>query len=189
MVAERVISDMEEFSNKKPPAPLLISFDAEEVRKQAAASTQRFEEGKPLSILDGIFVSIKDDIDCYPHPSKGATTWFHEVRPVKKDAVSVSRLRSCGVIFVGKANMHELGLGTAGNNPNYGFTNCKLRSMAIMDSSVLGSDSSTTNYPGMVPPGPDLPSAAVDDDVVNDENTEKKNIQFWIVFNKKCLVQ
>lgn len=36
---------MEEFSSKKPAAPLLISFDAEEVRKQAAASTQRFEEG------------------------------------------------------------------------------------------------------------------------------------------------
>ncbi|KAI8554705.1 hypothetical protein RHMOL_Rhmol05G0119000 [Rhododendron molle] len=122
MVAERFISAMEEFSSKKPPAPLLISFDAEEVRKQAAASTQRFEEGNPLSILDGIFVAIKDDIDCYPHPSKGATTWYHEVRPVKKDAVSVSRLRGCGVIFVGKANMHELGLGTTGNNSNYGTT-------------------------------------------------------------------
>ncbi|KAG5548329.1 hypothetical protein RHGRI_013884 [Rhododendron griersonianum] len=82
---------MEEFSSKEPPTPLLISFDAEEVRKQAAASTQRFEEGNSLSILDGIFVAIKDDIDCYPHPSKGGTTWFHEVRPVKKDAVSVSR--------------------------------------------------------------------------------------------------
>ncbi|XP_057495987.1 fatty acid amide hydrolase [Actinidia eriantha] len=122
MVAERVISSIEELSNQNPPAPLLISFDAAEVRKQAAASTQRFEEGNPLSILDGIFVAIKDDIDCYPHPSKGATTWFHEVRPVKKDAVSVSRLRICGVIFVGKANMHELGLGTTGNNPNYGTT-------------------------------------------------------------------
>ncbi|XP_057465407.1 fatty acid amide hydrolase-like isoform X2 [Actinidia eriantha] len=122
MVAECIISAMEEISNKEPPTPLLISFDAEEVRKQAAASTQRFEEGNPLSILDGIFMAIKDDIDCYPHPSKGATTWFHEVRPVKKDAVCVSRLRRCGVIFVGKANMHELGLGTTGNNPNYGTT-------------------------------------------------------------------
>lgn len=27
--------------------------------------------GNPISILDGIFVAIKDDIDCYPHPSKG----------------------------------------------------------------------------------------------------------------------
>ncbi|XP_057976848.1 fatty acid amide hydrolase [Malania oleifera] len=122
MVAERIISVMEEFSNKNPPAPLLISFNAEEVRKQAVASTQRFEEGNPLSILDGIFMAIKDDIDCYPHPSNGATTWYHEVRPVKKDAVCVSKLRSCGVIFVGKANMHELGMGTTGNNPNYGTT-------------------------------------------------------------------
>lgn len=50
----------------------------------------------------------------------GGSTWLHEVRAVKKDAVSVSRLRSCGVIFLGKANMHEFGMGTTGNNPNYG---------------------------------------------------------------------
>ncbi|CAL5404699.1 unnamed protein product [Camellia sinensis] len=98
----------------------IVPQTSKEVRKQAAASTQRFEEGNPLSILNGIFMAIKDDIDCYPHPSKGATTWFHEVRPVRKDAVCVSRLRKCGVIFVGKANMHELGMGTTGNNPNYG---------------------------------------------------------------------
>ncbi|KAF7834683.1 fatty acid amide hydrolase [Senna tora] len=34
------------------------------------------------------FMAIKDDIDCYPHPSKGATTWMHEICTVKKDAVS-----------------------------------------------------------------------------------------------------
>ncbi|KAL5541242.1 hypothetical protein UlMin_042715 [Ulmus minor] len=122
MVAEHIIPVIEEFSRKRPPTPLLISFDAEELRKQAAASTKRFEEGNPLSILDGIFMAIKDDIDCYPHPSKGGTTWMHEVRSVNEDAVCVSKLRSCGVIFVGKANMHELGMGTTGNNPNYGTT-------------------------------------------------------------------
>ncbi|XVE93568.1 hypothetical protein REPUB_Repub01dG0206000 [Reevesia pubescens] len=122
MVAEEIISVIEGCNYHKPPTPLLVSFDAEELRKQAAASTQRFEEGNPLSILDGIFMAIKDDIDCYPHPSKGATTWKHEVRSVEKDAVCVSRLRSCGVILIGKANMHELGMGTTGNNPNYGTT-------------------------------------------------------------------
>ncbi|KAK6945877.1 Amidase signature domain [Dillenia turbinata] len=122
IVAERFISAIEEIHSKMPPTPLLVSFDADELMKQAVASTRRFEEGNPLSILDGIFVAIKDDIDCFPHPSKGATTWLHEVRPVEKDAICVSRLRKCGVIFVGKANMHELGLGTSGNNPNHGTT-------------------------------------------------------------------
>ncbi|KAK9286998.1 hypothetical protein L1049_015406 [Liquidambar formosana] len=122
MVAEHIIPAIEEFSSRNPPTPLLISFDAVDVKKQAEASTKRFMEGNPLSILDGIFMAIKDDIDCYPHPSKGATTWLHEFRSVKQDAVSVSRLRSCGVILIGKANMHELGLGTTGNNSNYGTT-------------------------------------------------------------------
>ncbi|KAK9097041.1 hypothetical protein Sjap_022538 [Stephania japonica] len=120
VVAECIISELDEFNNKNPTMPFLISFHADDVRNQAAASTQRFQEGRPLSILDGIFMCVKDDIDCYPHPTKGATTWFHKVRPVKEDAVCVSRLRSCGVILLGKANMHELGLGVSGNNPNYG---------------------------------------------------------------------
>ncbi|CAN0921054.1 Fatty acid amide hydrolase [Linum grandiflorum] len=77
-------------------------------------------KGNPISILDGIFIAIKDDIDCYPHLTKGGTTWLHEVRSVKRDAVCVSRLRSCGAILVGKANMHELGMGTTGNNSNHG---------------------------------------------------------------------
>lgn len=120
IVAERFISAIDEFKNKKPPTPLLISYDPGNIRKQAAASTRRLEEGNPLSVLDGIFMAIKDDIDCCPYPSNGGTTFFHEIRPVEEDAASVAKLRSCGVILVGKANMHELGLGTSGNNPNYG---------------------------------------------------------------------
>ncbi|KAJ4976173.1 hypothetical protein NE237_001279 [Protea cynaroides] len=119
-VVEKMISATEEINKRKPPIPFLISFNAEELRTQAAASTQRFVEGKTLSILDGIFMAIKDDIDCYPFQTKGGTSWYHEVRPVKEDAVCVSKLRSCGVTFIGKANMHELGLGTTGNNSNYG---------------------------------------------------------------------
>lgn len=121
-VAERMIDVVKEFHQNNRSAPMLISFDAEDVRKQAAASTERFEKGNPISTLDGIFMAIKDDIDLYPHPTDGATTWFHEVRPVHKDAVSVSKLRCCGVILIGKANMHEVGLGTTGNNANYGTT-------------------------------------------------------------------
>ncbi|KAL6653224.1 hypothetical protein ACP70R_012149 [Stipagrostis hirtigluma subsp. patula] len=119
-VAEHVIAGVEEWNNKKPPMPMLIYFDADDLRKQAEASTRRFEQGNPISILDGIFVAIKDDIDCFPYPTKGATKFFDQIHTVEEDAVCVARLRKCGVIFIGKANMHELGLGVTGNNPNYG---------------------------------------------------------------------
>lgn len=119
-VAEYIISAVEESLNNMPAMMLFIYFNADDVRKQAAASTTRFQEGNPLSILDGIFIPIKDDIDCYPYPTRGGTVWFHKIREVKQDAASVSRLRSCGVILVGKANMHEVGMGVTGNNPHYG---------------------------------------------------------------------
>uniref|UniRef100_J3LV43 Amidase domain-containing protein n=1 Tax=Oryza brachyantha TaxID=4533 RepID=J3LV43_ORYBR len=120
VVADHIIAAVEEWSNRKPPMPMLIYFDADDLRKQAEASTKRFHQGNPISILDGIFIAIKDDIDCFPYPSKGATTFFDKIRSVEKDAVCVARLRKCGVLFIGKANMHELGLGVTGNNPNYG---------------------------------------------------------------------
>jgi Asp-tRNA(Asn)/Glu-tRNA(Gln) amidotransferase A subunit family amidase len=59
-------------------------------------------------------------ISCF-HWMAGATTFFDQIHTVEKDAVCVARLRNCGVIFIGKANMHELGLGVTGNNPNYGY--------------------------------------------------------------------
>ncbi|KAK1568732.1 hypothetical protein Q3G72_028051 [Acer saccharum] len=42
------------------------------------------------------------------------------------------------------------------------FANCELRSMVIVDKGMAGSDSSTTNYPGKIPSGPDLPSDVAD---------------------------
>ncbi|KAM2605009.1 hypothetical protein TB2_033860 [Malus domestica] len=43
------------------------------------------------------------------------------------------------------------------------FSNCELRSMVIVDRSMAGSDSSTTDYPRKIPSGPDLPSDVADE--------------------------
>ncbi|XP_020228685.1 phosphoglycerate mutase-like protein 1 isoform X2 [Cajanus cajan] len=44
------------------------------------------------------------------------------------------------------------------------FANCELRSMVIVDRSMIGLEASTltTNYPGKIPSGPDLPSDVAD---------------------------
>lgn len=42
------------------------------------------------------------------------------------------------------------------------FANCELRSMIIVDRSMMGSDPSTTNYPGKIPAELDLPSDVAD---------------------------
>ncbi|XAR48472.1 hypothetical protein NMG60_11031298 [Bertholletia excelsa] len=42
------------------------------------------------------------------------------------------------------------------------FNNCELRSLVLVDRSMLGCVSSTTNYPGNIPSGPDRPSDAAE---------------------------
>lgn len=49
------------------------------------------------------------------------------------------------------------------------FANCELRSMVLVDRSMLGSDPSSSNYPGKIPQGLDRPS-----DVANEKHPEKK---------------
>ncbi|KAG5014948.1 hypothetical protein JHK82_020632 [Glycine max] len=43
------------------------------------------------------------------------------------------------------------------------FANCELRSMVIVDRGMIGLEQSTTNYPGKIPSGLDLPSDVADE--------------------------
>ncbi|CAM0908050.1 unnamed protein product [Alopecurus aequalis] len=43
------------------------------------------------------------------------------------------------------------------------FSNCELRSMVLVDRSMLGSDTPTCNFPGKIPAGLDLPSDVADE--------------------------
>ncbi|CAI8619187.1 unnamed protein product [Vicia faba] len=120
MVAERFIASVGESS--KPPLQMgfFINYNVEDILKQANESTLRYHKGEPISVLDGVLVAIKDEIDCLPYPTTGGTKWLHKQRPCLNDACCVKRLRLCGAILVGKTNMHELGAGTSGINPHYG---------------------------------------------------------------------
>ncbi|XP_061360021.1 fatty acid amide hydrolase-like [Gastrolobium bilobum] len=120
LVAERLIAAIEE--SIKPPLQMgfFIHYNVDDILRQANESTARYKKGEPISVLDGVPVAIKDEIDCLPYPTTGGTKWLHKERPCKEDACCVKRLRFCGAILVGKTNMHELGSGTSGINPNYG---------------------------------------------------------------------
>ncbi|KAL7141917.1 hypothetical protein ABFS83_08G086900 [Erythranthe nasuta] len=120
MVAHRFIACVQDSSSPKMKMSFFINYNVEDILTQAAESTLRYERGEPISVLDGVPVAVKDEIDCMPYPTTGGTKWMHKVRQCNKDACCVNRLRSCGAIIVGKTNMHELGAGISGINPHYG---------------------------------------------------------------------
>ncbi|URD89565.1 Amidase [Musa troglodytarum] len=121
-VARRFLAAAKETEDPKLHMAFFISYSHEDILRQAEESSRRYRRGTPISMMDGVLVAIKDEIDCMPYPTTGGTRWLHKVRPCIEDASCVKQLRSCGAILVGKTNMHELGAGASGINPHYGAT-------------------------------------------------------------------
>ncbi|KAL2553230.1 Fatty acid amide hydrolase [Forsythia ovata] len=139
MVADRFIAAVRESSSPSLQMSFFINFSVEDIIRQATESTLRYEQGKPISVLDGVPIAVKDEIDCMPYPTTGGTKWLHKVRQCTEDACCVMRLRLCGAIIVGKTNMHELGAGISGINPHYGATRNPYNSSKITGGSSSGS--------------------------------------------------
>lgn len=47
---------------------------------------------------------------------------LHEKRPVRADAPCIVELKASGALLMGKANLHEIGMGMTGLNTGHGTT-------------------------------------------------------------------
>lgn len=108
----------------KSPSGHSISFidsHPDEVLEAAKASTLRYQNGKPLSIVDGVPTAIKDEVDL-----KGFRTTFGRKNTDKSHPIAtetiwpVQKWEDAGAIILGKTTLHEIGADTTNNNPTWG---------------------------------------------------------------------
>jgi Asp-tRNA(Asn)/Glu-tRNA(Gln) amidotransferase A subunit family amidase len=119
VVAERCLAAIEASNSQQPPLRAIIACQPEDVLTQARAATQRIQSGQALSVLDGVPVAVKDEFDMVPYPTFDGTCFLGE-QPAAQDAFSVARLRAAGALLIGKANIHEIGIGVTGFNQHHG---------------------------------------------------------------------
>ncbi len=96
---------LERIERLNPALNALIAADPT-MRDQAEASAKRYRSGKSLGLLDGIPVTIKDNI---PQTGLAATIGspvFENHHP-EKDETAVARLRAAGAVLLGKTNVPE----------------------------------------------------------------------------------
>jgi Asp-tRNA(Asn)/Glu-tRNA(Gln) amidotransferase A subunit family amidase len=117
-VAERVLAAIAASDAANPPLRAFVANDRDDVLALARASTGRLQAGRPLSMLDGVPVTIKDELGQAPYPTHVGTK-FLGTGPAT-DCFAVARLRAAGALLIGKANMYELGLDPSGFNAHYG---------------------------------------------------------------------
>nr|GEY57394.1 fatty acid amide hydrolase-like [Tanacetum cinerariifolium] len=71
MVAERLVSAIMTSSGPGVGMSFFINYESHDILRQATESTLRYEKGEPISVLDGVPIAIKDEIDCMPYPTTG----------------------------------------------------------------------------------------------------------------------
>ncbi|MBI5295722.1 MAG: amidase [Chloroflexi bacterium] len=120
-VAKKVLDAIAASNAANPPLRAIIVVDREEVLRMARESTQRFKDGHPLGLFDGMPVAVKDELDMTPYPTTVGTAFLGKA-PAQEDATVVARLRAAGALLIGKANMHEIGINVTGLNPHHGTT-------------------------------------------------------------------
>ncbi len=118
-VAEEVLAAVEASNSRDPALRAIIALQPDDLRAQARQSTQRWKSGQPLGVLDGVPVAVKDEVDMLPYGTFVGTSFLGH-NPPKTDSQVVARLRNSGAMLVGKANMHEIGIGVTGFNQHHG---------------------------------------------------------------------
>lgn len=117
--AQALHSCLERIAAVQPAINAFVAMRTEQALQEAQASTARYQQGKPLSVLDGVPVSIKDNLLTSDMPTTWGTPGMAQYQPPQEE-LAVSRLRAAGAIIVGKTNVPEFTLEGYTDNPLFG---------------------------------------------------------------------
>ena len=97
----------------EPHIKALYLFDPDAARASAKTSTERWQKGEPTNPLDGVPVTIKDNIATkgQPVPLGAASV---KLLPAAVDAPPVARLREAGSVIFSKTTMPDYGMLSSG---------------------------------------------------------------------------
>jgi aspartyl-tRNA(Asn)/glutamyl-tRNA(Gln) amidotransferase subunit A len=97
----------------EPHIKALYAYDPEGARAVAKASTERWGKGEPVGALDGVPVTIKDNVATkgQPVPLGAASV---KLVPAPKDAPPAARLREAGAVIFSKSTMPDYGMLSSG---------------------------------------------------------------------------
>ena len=113
-------------AQRNPQLNAFVHVDTDGARQAAAQSDVRRANGRSLGPLDGLTVAFKDNIDVAGLPTTAGMA-TRRGRIAAQDAFVVQRLRTAGMVVLGKLNMHEAALGATNDNPHYGRCENPLR--------------------------------------------------------------
>ena len=106
----------------EPRLNAMYRVDREGALDQARASEARWRSGSPLSPLDGVPITIKENIYTRGDPAPIGTRANEDLPPQKDDAPPAARVREAGCVILGKTTMPDYGMLSSGLSSMHGVT-------------------------------------------------------------------
>lgn len=105
----------------EPRIKALYAPNFEAARKEAKASEARWQAGRPQGALDGVPITIKENIATkgVPVPLGTAAT---ELVPATADAPAAARVREAGAVILAKTTMPDFGMLSSGRSSFHPLT-------------------------------------------------------------------
>jgi aspartyl-tRNA(Asn)/glutamyl-tRNA(Gln) amidotransferase subunit A len=105
----------------EPKLKALYAPDFDNARKTARASEGRWQAGRPQGALDGVPITIKENIATMgvPVPLGTAAT---ELMPAAADAPAAARVREAGAVILSKTTMPDYGMLSSGRSSFHALT-------------------------------------------------------------------
>lgn len=104
-----------------PQINAIVALDEAGAKAAAKASEKRFAAGTPLGALDGIPLTIKDNLLCRGMPATwGGSPYRHFIPSM--DELPVARIRAAGAVIFGKTNVPQFTLQGYTSNALFGTT-------------------------------------------------------------------
>ena len=97
----------------EPHIKALYAFDPDGAQAVAKASTERWHKGEPMGLLDGVPVTVKENVATkgVPIPLGAASM---PLVPAERDAPPAARLREAGAVIFSKTTMPDYGMLSSG---------------------------------------------------------------------------
>ncbi|XP_053681805.1 glutamyl-tRNA(Gln) amidotransferase subunit A, mitochondrial [Sabethes cyaneus] len=89
--------------------------------QSAELANQRYQNGKPLSVLDGASIAVKDNFCTKDVPTTCASRMLENFVP-SYSATVYERLKQNGAVLIGKTNMDQYGMGSGTVDSIFGPT-------------------------------------------------------------------
>jgi aspartyl-tRNA(Asn)/glutamyl-tRNA(Gln) amidotransferase subunit A len=131
-----------------------VVTNEESAMQQAQASAARWKSGNPLGPLDGMPVTIKDNIPVAGLPARKGSRTSSDT-PVVENAPAAARMINGGAIVLGKTCMPEFGWKGVGDSPLTGITRNPWNTKVTTGGSTAGGSAAAALNLGVVHVGTD----------------------------------